>query len=87
MNSNRKIIIQALAFIIFSILLYREWYNPDARFLYIEFLCFSEVLIEFGYLFFNRKSINKDDRSKEIVQILLYLIIMVAVLLISELKH
>lgn len=87
MNLNKKIIIQALAFIIFSILLYREWYNPDARFLYIEFLCFAEVLIEFGYLFFNRKTIDKDGRSKEIVQILLYLIIMVAIILINELKH
>ena len=87
MNINKKILIQALAVVVFSVLLYRFWEYYDIRFLFIELLCFIEILIEFVYLFFNRKRVNKDDRSKEIVQILLYLIIMVGVFLINELKH
>ena len=86
MNNNKKLIIQALAVVIFSILLYREWDNEDARFFYVELLCFIEVLVQMLYLFFNRKTINEDERSKEVIATLIYAIVMVALLLVNMVK-
>lgn len=83
MTSNKKLLTQALIVVIFSIILYRDWANPDVRFFYFELMCFIEVLIEFTYLFFTRNTIKPEERSKEIVQILIYLIAMVGALLLN----
>ena len=65
MNYNRKLIIQALAVLIFSILLYRTWKIADAKIFYLELLCFTEIAIQFTYLIFNRKKLTKEERERE----------------------
>lgn len=83
MNYNKKLLIQALAVVIFTILLYRTWGIFDAMVFYMELLCFTEILIQFAYLLFNRKKISVAERDKEIVAIFIYLIVMVAIYLYS----
>ncbi|MGI6510453.1 MAG: hypothetical protein ACOX1L_07790 [Erysipelotrichaceae bacterium] len=83
MTSDKKNIISALALVIFTILLYREWENFDARIFYIELLCFVEVLIQFAYLFFNRKTLSAAEKDREKLVILIYAIAMTGTYLLS----
>ena len=83
MNSNRKLLIQALAVVIASIFLYREWNNFNAKVFYIQILCFIEITIEFMYLLINKKTLTKDQRDQEIISIILFLIVMISIRLFT----
>ena len=83
MNSNRKLLIQALAVVITSIFLYREWSNFNAKVFYIQILCFIEIAIEFMYLLINKKTLTKDQRDQEIISIILFLIVMISIRLFT----
>ena len=83
MNYNRKLIIQALAVLIFSILLYRVWDIFDAKVFYLELLCFVEIAIQFAYLIFNRKKLTKEERERELIVIVIYLIVVLGIYLYS----
>lgn len=83
MNNNKKLIIQALAVVIFSILLYRVWNIYDARMFYLELLCFIEIAIQFIYLIFNKKKISKEEKERELIIVIIYLIVAVGIYFIS----
>lgn len=83
MTSNRKNIIAVLVLVIFTILLYRQWDSFDARIFYIELMCFIEVLIQFVYLFFNRKTLSSEEKDREKIIIVIYGIAMVGIYLLN----
>lgn len=69
--------------VIYSVLLYRVWNIYDARLFYLELLCFTEIAIQFVYLIFNRKKIEKEEKERELIVIVIYLIVAVGIYLIS----
>ena len=83
MTNNRKILIQSLAMIIFAIILYRSWDAYDVKVFYLELLCIVEIIIQFLYIFFNRKKLSKDERDRELIIVIIYLIVMVGAYLIK----
>ena len=83
MTNNRKILIQSLAMVIFAIILYRNWEAYDVKVFYLELLCIVEIIIQFLYIFFNRKKLSKDERDRELIIVIIYLIVMVGAYLIK----
>ena len=74
MTQNLKLIIQALYLVVNAILIYQSIDIEGARFFYVMVLCFGEAIISLAYVFFNRKKLSKQDKLKE------YLIIMMFIL-------
>jgi len=86
MNAYKKLIIQSLIVLIFVVLIYREWGSLDARLFYVKALALCEIIVEFIYLRFNRNSLKEVERSRIIIAILLYAIVLVGVTLLNLLK-